>query len=94
MINFFQTLDDFHLLRVLAKGTFSKVMLAKIKKTGEVVALKILKKEIIVGSVNTLKIQQLTSKMEWQSLLKVSVRDVRCGHKNYIQFKSKFHPTG
>ena len=95
MVNFFQALDDFHLLRVLGKGTFSKVILAKIKKTGEVVALKILKKEIIVAKVSkhTL-IQQLTSKMEWQSLLKVSVRDVRCGHKNYIQFKSKFHPTG
>ena len=52
MVNFFQTLDDFHLLRVLGKGTFSKVMLAKIKKTGEVVALKILKKEIIVAKVS------------------------------------------
>ena len=88
MINFFQSLDDFHLLRVLGKGTFSKVMLAKIKKTGEVVALKILKKEIIVAKVSkhTL-IQQLTSKMEWQSLLKLSFTQkifiVRCGHKNY-----------
>jgi len=49
---FFKTLDDFHLLKVLGKGTFGKVMLAKFKKTGEVVALKVLKKEVIVAKVS------------------------------------------
>lgn len=43
------TLDDFHLLKVLGKGTFGKVMLAKNKKSGEVVALKVLKKDVIVA---------------------------------------------
>ena len=48
-------------------------MLAKIKKTGEVVALKILKKEVIVAKVSKhIVIQQLMSKMEWWSLLIVS----------------------
>lgn len=41
-------------------------MLAKFKTTGEVVALKILKKEVIVAKVSKhIFFQELTSKMEW-----------------------------
>lgn len=41
-------------------------MLAKFKKTGEVVALKILKKEVIVAKVSKHVLSQpLTRKMEW-----------------------------
>jgi len=41
-------LDDFHLLAVLGKGNFGKVMLAEDKKVGGLFAIKALKKESIV----------------------------------------------
>ncbi|XP_065174840.1 RAC-gamma serine/threonine-protein kinase-like [Sycon ciliatum] len=44
-----RTIDDFEMLKVLGKGTFGKVMLGKDKHTGEVFAIKILKKEVIVA---------------------------------------------
>ena len=42
-------LEDFEMLKVLGKGTFGKVMLGKDKKTNEVFAIKVLKKEVIVA---------------------------------------------
>ncbi|EDQ92160.1 uncharacterized protein MONBRDRAFT_34933 [Monosiga brevicollis MX1] len=42
------TIDDFDMLKVLGKGTFGKVMLAKDKSDGELYAIKVLKKEVIL----------------------------------------------
>lgn len=42
------TIEDFEFLKVLGKGTFGKVLLAKEKKTGEVFAIKVLKKETVL----------------------------------------------
>jgi len=41
------TLDDFHLIKVIGKGSFGKVMLAKHKRTGKVYAVKVLSKKAI-----------------------------------------------
>jgi len=41
------TLNDFLMLTVIGKGSYAKVVLVKKKDTGEIMALKILKKEMI-----------------------------------------------
>lgn len=43
-----KTIDDFEMLKVLGKGTFGKVMLAKEKGSGQLFAIKVLKKEVIL----------------------------------------------
>ena len=42
------TLDDFHLIKVIGKGSFAKVVLVRQKKTEKLYAMKILKKDHIV----------------------------------------------
>jgi len=43
------TLDDFEMLKVLGKGTFGKVILGKEKSTGNVYAIKLLRKDVILA---------------------------------------------
>jgi len=42
------SLNDFEMMKVLGKGTFGKVMLARDKRNNDLVAIKILKKEVIM----------------------------------------------
>nr|QIA61837.1 RAC serine/threonine-protein kinase [Halichondria panicea] len=44
-----KTMEDFEMLRVLGKGTFGKVVMCKEKSSGEIYAMKILKKDVIVA---------------------------------------------
>ena len=47
-----KTLEDYEMIKVLGKGTFGKVVLARDRSAGDVmVAIKILKKDVILQKV-------------------------------------------
>ncbi|XP_054712258.1 LOW QUALITY PROTEIN: atypical protein kinase C-like [Uloborus diversus] len=41
------TLDDFELLRVIGRGSYAKVLMVELKKTGRIYAMKVIKKELV-----------------------------------------------
>lgn len=44
-----KTLENFEFIKMLGKGTFGKVILCREKGTGQLFAIKILKKEVIIA---------------------------------------------
>jgi serine/threonine protein kinase len=50
-------IDDFSLLNVIGKGTYAKVILVKHKATGNIHAMKILKKKYIAEKKQEVHIQ-------------------------------------
>jgi len=44
-----RSMEDFEILKVLGKGTFGKVVLGKEKATGEICAIKLLRKDVILA---------------------------------------------
>ncbi|KAJ1722590.1 Serine/threonine-protein kinase Sgk2 [Coemansia erecta] len=48
-------LDDFHLLSIIGKGSYGKVMLARYKDTGKVMAIKVISKSKLRGRPNEIR---------------------------------------
>lgn len=84
------TIEDFQLLKVLGKGTFGKVIMAAMKRTGEVVALKILKKEVIVAKDEVA--HTLTENRVLQSTVHPFLTELRCSFqtKNRLIFVMEY----
>ncbi|KAJ2771851.1 Serine/threonine-protein kinase Sgk2, partial [Coemansia nantahalensis] len=49
------SLDDFHLLSIIGKGSYGKVMLARHKDTGKVMAIKVISKSKLRGRPNEIR---------------------------------------
>lgn len=48
-------MSDFDYLKLLGKGTFGKVILVREKASGKYYAMKILKKEVIIAKVRSIR---------------------------------------
>lgn len=48
----YYSIDHFHFLKVIGKGSFGKVMLAKLKNTDQVYAVKVLRKDTILQNIS------------------------------------------
>ncbi|KAJ1722592.1 Serine/threonine-protein kinase Sgk2 [Coemansia erecta] len=49
------SLDDFQLLSIIGKGSYGKVMLARYKDTGKVMAIKVISKSKLIGRPNEIR---------------------------------------
>ncbi|CAI8034825.1 RAC-beta serine/threonine-protein kinase A [Geodia barretti] len=95
-----KTIKDFEFLVVLGKGTYAKVMMCKEKATGEILAMKILNKGVIVAkdkithTVTERKVLQMTSSYHpFLMSLKYSFQtpDRLCLVTEYIRGGELFH---
>ena len=41
------SLDDFELLRVIGRGSYAKVLMVELKRTGRIYAMKVIKKTLV-----------------------------------------------
>jgi hypothetical protein len=79
-------ISDFELKRVLGRGNFGKVVLAKNRESGDLVALKILKKERIVNTNDIFYIE-----LERKVLSKISSLDNRFVMRLLYAFQDSFN---
>jgi serine/threonine protein kinase len=99
-----KTMEDFRILKILGKGSFSKVVMCKEKTTGEILAMKMLKKDMIVTkdeithTITERKVLQMTSSHPFLTSLKYSFQtpDRLCLVTEYIQGGDLFYhlPSG
>lgn len=75
------TLTDFQMLRVLGKGAFGKVMLAKQNTTGKIYAMKVLKKSMVLAK------NELAHTMTESNIL------AKCHHPFLTELKFSFQTT-
>ena len=75
------TLTDFQMLKVLGKGAFGKVMLAKQNTTGKIYAMKVLKKSMVLAK------NELAHTMTESNIL------AKCHHPFLTELKFSFQTT-
>ena len=79
------TMDDFHILSVLGKGYYGKVLLVKHKKSKKIYAIKIIPKSMVIKS------KQLDVVFSERKFLKLAKSPFIVGYKFAFQSDSKFY---
>ena len=73
------TFDDFNMLLVLGRGAFGKVYLAELKSTGEIYAIKSIRKDILI------EMDQIQNTVVEKDIL------FECDHPNLVGMEFMFH---